>query len=219
MIKRKYYTLFSIICLLILSLGCCDIVKPGYKPVSGCYKVVNLDEYPDYVFKVFDYYCGWCSDIPITPEIFAKNGFSCGNYKYSIISFLKPNDCIGNTYKFDLLRICAMKKEDYNGGNIKENAKVICSKTFRPLYREVPVNSPITGLKGTIKIIDITDSELKLDIKTESVGEKTKKNSENTNKNEKPIDQQNTFNILYIIIPIIAIIIIGLIILSKQLRK
>ena len=202
----------SFICLVLLSLSYSDLIMPGYKPVVGCYKVINLNNFSNYVFVLVEYYPG--NSKPIGFKLINESGCYCKGYK------------------FNYCQIYAIKKQIFD--KLSKNPGTLLyylnnfskSEKFKVLYEEVPGKSDIKGIKGIIKILFVDDKEVKLEIKKEYIYNHNQNNttnfSENNSTNDtlsKEIDRKEDFGSMLIWISIISFVVIILIILLKKMKR
>lgn len=209
----KMKIVFSIIFLLILvsttSVAFADVIEPGMKEIKYYYEVSNIDNYPDYVFLAHG------NPSPIV-EIVNSSEFSF--------------------YKFSTVSIYAIKKSDFNENELKNMDEEELENFFKNDPRVIRSDIELQGSYKNVIIADPLDKALvvlevksikenKLEIKKSKV---VYEYVDGTKEEEKFIDQNTTpepsknsvwsDQVFYIIIPILAIIVIGVILIARRYK-
>lgn len=87
-----------------------DLIMPGTKSISWCYKISNIDNYPDYVFFLHGY--------PLAEGVPLKQGECINFYKFASphIYAIKNNDLMGMDLELKLAEIRSkIEQEELNG--------------------------------------------------------------------------------------------------------
>lgn len=207
--------IISIIFLLILSstlpIAFADVIEPGMKTVDFNYRVSNIDNYPDYVFLAHG--------IP-APTIEIINSSDFGFYKLSTVS------------------IYAIRKSDFNENQFKNmdnseidnffnnNPKLVKSDlVLKGSYGTVGIDNPLEDITVILEIESVDQNNLKIK-KSKAIYAYTDGIPEEkifTDQNTTPEPSRKSlsyeiFGLLYIIIPILAIITIALILIARKYR-
>ena len=211
--KRKViFSFIAIVFLLSLpSVAFADIIEPGMKEVKYYYEISNIDNYSEYVFLAHG--------TPSTSiEIVNSSEFSF--YKYSTVS------------------IYALKKSDFNENEFKNMGDEELENFFKNDPRVIRSNIELYGSYKNVFIADPLDKALvvleiksikenKLEIEKSKVvyayvdGSKEEEKFKDQNITPEPSKNGVSFwigQLFYIIIPVLAIIAIGLIIIARRYR-
>ncbi len=196
-----------------------DLIMPGTKPVSWCYEISNINDYPDYVF-VFN------------EERLAAHGI------------INQGDCF-SFYKIGLTSIYAISKTEFvESGLNKEltnkelsefnreffqenNTRLIKSNIQLNAFGSVQENDPLEKAVITLDIQSLSENDFNIQ-KSKITYTYTDKTSE-----EKVFQSQEVTpkpseiaispwwfaKFWYIILPIVAIVLIGIILLARRLKK
>lgn len=211
--KRKI--VFSFIAILFLlslpSVAFADIIEPGMKEVKYYYEISNIDNYSEYVFLAHG---------TPSPSIEIVNSSEFSFYKYSTVS------------------IYALKKSDFNENEFKNTGDEELENFFKNDPRVIRSNIELYGSYKNVVIADPLDKVLvvleiksikenKLEIEKSKVvyayvdGSKEEEKFKDQNITPEPSKNGVSFwigQLFYIIIPVLAIIAIGLIIIARRYR-
>ena len=184
-----------------------DLIIPGTKSVNWCYEISNINDYTDYVF-VFN-------EERVTGHRVINQG-----------------DCF-SFYKNGLISIYAIQKTEFNESELnreffkENNPKLIKSNIQLNAFGSVQENDPLQKAVITLDILSL--SENSFDIQKSKV---TYTYTDGTSE-EKVFQSQGTMpepsktailpwwfaKFWYVILPIVAIALIGIILLIRRLKK
>lgn len=208
----KLKIIISLFTLLILfsfsSVSYADVIEPGMKDVKIYYQASNIQNYPDYVFLIHG------SPYP-TLEVINSNEFTF--------------------YKFSTVSIYAISKTNFNENELKnmdesqvENFLTHSSVLKSDLIlqgssKTVNINNPLEKILITLninsidnEIMNVTKSKVTYTYKDGSVQEETFKDQ---NSIPEPSKNSTSFwndNLFYMVLPLIAILILGVIIIRLK---
>jgi hypothetical protein len=222
---KKIFHLFGLVFLLIFPLAVsADVISSGYKSVRYCFRVENINDYPDYVFIAY-----------------FQNPM--GGHKV-----INQNDCI-TFYKFSNPTIYAIKRNDFNEGEISPsqqveiwqqeknyfntNTRLIASGINIRSTNTVKIYDPTQQIIDVFRIgelnnFSLTISPLKVIYKyadgtsEEKFYQTPLKNIDSTNRPEasrKPFLLGWFIGFWYIILPLAAITIFLTIIILRRIRR
>lgn len=201
----------SIISIFILSITSpvvfADVIEPGMKEVKFYYTISNIDKYPDYVFLIHGTPSPTC-------EIINSREFSF--------------------YKLSTVSIYAIKKSNFNGtelsGNanfdnyFKSNPDIIKSNIkLDGSYKQVNINDPLEKAHVILDITSINGSKMEINkskiVFTYTDGTSQEETFKNQNTTPEPSNKSNlALELWYIVIPVLAIIAIVIIIISRKFK-
>lgn len=201
----------SIISIFILSVtlpvAFADIIEPGMKEVKFHYTISNIDKYPDYVFLIHG------TPSP-TYEIINSSEFSF--------------------YKLSTVSVYAIKKTNFNETELsgsanfdsyfKNNPDIIKSNIkLDGSYKQVNINDPLEKAHVILDITSINGSTMEINkskvIFTYTDGTSQEERFKNQNTTPEPSNKSNlALELWYIVIPILAIIAIVIIIISRKFK-
>lgn len=183
-----------------------DVIVPGEKYVPWCYEISNINSYPDYVF-VFN------EERVTGPKV------------------INQGDCF-DFYKIGLTSIYAIKKSEFNEGELnkeffkKGSPKLIKSNLQLSAFASVKENDPLENIVITLDITSLSQS--KFDVKKSKI---TYTYNDGTSEvkvfqtQDIPNPSRNAVlpwwfaKFWYIILPIAAVLLIGIILLIRRLRR
>lgn len=183
-----------------------DLIMPGMKSVSWCYEISNVNDYPDHVF-VFN------------EERVTGHGI------------INQGDCF-SFYKIGLTSIYTIKKTEFNENELNgeffegSNPKLIKSNLQLNAFGSVQENDPLQKAVITLDIISLSQNNLDIQ-KSKVTYTYTDGTSEEKVFQTQDIPEPSRTAILpwwfakfwYIIMPIVAIVLIGIILLLRRLKK
>lgn len=212
--KNRVSILFLLMLILTFfpSNACADVIEPGMKEIKNYYKISNINDYSDYVFLIHG------NPSPMY-EIINSSKFSF--YKLSHVSIYAVRRSYFNE---DYLK-------DKSDAEIQEyfqnNPEVIHSNIeLDGLYGTVKMDNPLDTAVTILKVVSLNDNELEIEkskiiyvYNDGSLEEKIFKKQ-----NDTPQPSQNTSpsffaEFWYFILPVLAIAAIGLILVSRRLKK
>lgn len=183
-----------------------DILLPGEKPVNWCYEISNINDYPNYVF------------------IF--------NHEYRGPKVVNQGDCF-NFYKFGSNGIYAIPKADFNEGElniesfgetepslIKSNIQL---DDIGPLKENDPLQAVVVTLRIQSLSGDIFDIQKSKVTYTYTDGMSEEKVFQSQEIMPKP-SRTAVFpwwfaRFWYVILPMLAIVLTGVVLLARRLKK
>lgn len=147
-ITKRFIFLLSLVFLFYFSLASADIIPVGYRGVSYCFQISNIEDYKDYTFIAY---------------------FQEPMGGHEIID---QDECVG-FYKFSNPKIYAIKSSDFNHSDIGtgyENEKIyfntnqnlVSSDLKIESLSTVPLTDPRSGIVDVLEIKDITEDSLAL---------------------------------------------------------
>ncbi len=210
--KKIVFSFISLLFLLsITSVAFADVIEPGMKEIKYYYKVSNIDNYPEYIFLAHG------TPSPIM-EIVNSSEFSF--------------------YKFSTVSIYALKKSDFNENELKNmddgelenffknDPRVIRSDIeLQGSYKNVVIANPLDKALVVLEIKSIKENKLEIE-KSKVVyayvdGTLEEEKFKDQNTTPEPSKNSVSFwsdQLFYIIIPILAIIAIGLILIARRYK-
>jgi len=215
---KSMKTRVSILLLLMLILTfypsnvCADVIEPGMKEIKNYYKISNINDYSDYVFLIH-------GNPSPTYEIINSSKFSF--YKLSQISIYAVKK--SNFNEEDLKDKSDAEIQDY----FKNNPEVIHSNLeLDGLYGTVKIDNPLDSAVTILRIVSLNESELEIEkskiiyvYKDGSLEEKIFKNQNDTPQPSPNTSPSFFAEFWYFILPVLAIAAIGLILVSRRLKK
>ena len=214
--KKEFILLFCCIFLIFVftaSMVSADLIVPGTKSISYCFKISNVDEYPDYTFIVY-----------------FRN--PVGGYE-----IIEQDECI-SFYKFSNPKIYAIKTSDFNEKDIgtndieemdyfENNTKLIPSEIEIHSLSAVSLNDPVDGIADILEIISLDEDNLEIkyskvqytyfDKSTEEL--MYQEDDIRPEPQEKSIYPMFFWRFWYLILPLLAAVIIGLIVLIRKQKQ
>ena len=184
-----------------------DLIIPGTKSVDWCYEISNINDYPNYIF-VFN------------EELLTGH------------RIINQGDCF-NFYKNGLTSIYAIKKTEFNENELnrkffeENNSKLIKSNIQLNAFGSVQENDSLQKAVITLDILSLSKNNF--DIQKSKI---TYIYTDGTSR-EKIFQSQETIpessktaillwwfvKLWYVILPIVAIVLIGIIFLIRRLKK
>jgi hypothetical protein len=201
----KIISSFLLILVLFMACGNCwaDVVEPGNKEISLSYQILNINDYPDYVFLFHG-----------TPEP----------------AFQVINDSEFSFYKFSQISIYAMKKSDFNLSELEkmnytqrdsffenDNRLIKSNISLNGSYGTVAQNNPLENAKIVLEIESINENQMIINKKYITYYFENGSSEKVNFNNQKiipqpPINNSSGFPIYYLILSIaLTLILISLI--------
>lgn len=184
-----------------------DVIEPGTKSVSWCYEISNVNDYPDYVFVYNE-------------ERVTGHGI------------IHQGDCF-SFYKIGLTSIYAIKKTEFNENELnreffsKNNPKLIKSNLQLNAFGSVQENDPLQKAVITLDIVSLTENNINIQ-KSKVIYTYTDGTSEEKVFQTQDITPESSRTAIspwwfakfwYVVLPIVAILLIGLVLLLRRLKK
>lgn len=200
--NKKIMLLLALAVFVSLSqLASADVMTPGTKYIDWCYEVSNVNDYPDYVFIYND-------------ERVSGHGI------------INDGDCF-NFYKLGLTSIYAIKKSDFNEGELnreyfsENNTKLIRSNLQVSAFGSVKSSDPLEKAVVTLKVNSLSGDNLEIqkDKITYTYKDGTSEVKVFSDQNINPEPSKKAFQYWYIIVPVVAIILISAILLFRRMKK
>jgi len=170
-----------------------DLITPGYRGISIENSITNINDFPDYTFVSVCY---------------------LGNF--AGVEVLKDEGVIEAYYKFCDVRVYAIKTTDFDGGKMilkegayNESLEQEYNKYLIEFFASDKAKLVVDGL-STYKQVPVSSSVEKI-VNNYVTDSDTMKASLQSEKNER-----NNLIYIYIIVPIIALIVIGYIIYRRK---
>lgn len=184
-----------------------DLIIPGTKSVNWCYEISNINDYPDYVF-VFN-------EERVTGHKVVNQG-----------------DCFG-FYKIGLTSIYAIKKTGFNESELnreffeENNPKLIKSNIQLNAFGSVEENDPLQKAVITLDIQSLSENNFNIQKSKVTYTYTDGTTEEKVFQSQEVMPEPSKTAILpwwfakfwYIILPIVAIVLIGIIFLIRRLKK
>ncbi|MCZ3364296.1 MULTISPECIES: hypothetical protein [Methanobacterium] len=207
----KNKLVISVISIFILSITSpvvfADVIEPGMKEVKLYYTISNINKYPDYIFLIHG-----------TPSP-----------SYEII-----NSSEFSFYKLSTVSIYAIKKSNFNETELSSNAHFYNYFKNNPdiirsnikldgSYKQVNINDPLEKACVLLDINSINGSTMEINkskiIFTYTDGTSQEKIFKDQNITPEPSNKSNlALELWYIVIPVLAIIAIVIIIISRKFK-
>lgn len=207
--KILFTTIFLLILVSTTSVAFADVIEPGMKEIKYYYKISNIDNYPDYIFLAHG------TPSPIV-EIINSSEFSF--------------------YKFSTVSIYALKKSDFNENELKNmddeelenffknDSNVIRSDIeLQGSYKNVVIADPLDNALVVLEVKSINGNKLEIEKSKIIYGyvDGTKEEEKFKDQNNTPEPSKNSASfwvnrLFYIIIPFLAIVAIGVILIARR---
>ncbi|HLC52423.1 MAG TPA: hypothetical protein VJI98_04225 [Candidatus Nanoarchaeia archaeon] len=211
--RNKLIILLSLILLVAPALVSADIIPVGYKGVSYCFEISNIEDYQDYTFIAY----------------FQE---PMGGHKV-----ISKEDCV-SFYKFSNPIIYAIKNSDFNEADIgteyedeklyfSSNPNLLSSNFEINSISTIPENDPKNKIVDVLEITSLSENNFVL-TKSKVVYTYTDGTTEEityTNQNTRPEASRQPIlprwfaKLWYIIIPLIAVLAFVAILLIRKFRK
>ncbi len=184
-----------------------DLIVPGTKSVNWCYEISNINDYPSYVFVSN-------ADIMASPGV------------------INQGDCF-SFYKFSLTSIYAIPKTEFVKSELNRkffegnNPKLIKSNIQLKAFGSVQKNDPLQKVVITLDIKSLSESNFDIQKSKVTYTYTDGTSEEKVFQSQKTMPKSSKTAILpwwfakfwYIILPIVAIVLIGIILFVRRLKK
>jgi len=184
-----------------------DLIMPGTKSVNWCYEISNINDYPDYIF-VFN-------EERVTGHKVINQG-----------------DCF-SFYKIGLTSIYVIPKAEFNESELnreffeENNPKLIKSNIQLNAFGSVQENDPLQKAVITLDIESLSESSFDVQKSKVTYTYTDGTSEEEVFQSQEIMPEPSKTAIMpwwfakfwYIILPILAIILIGIILLIRRLKK
>jgi hypothetical protein len=209
----KLKIIVSLCTLLILlafsSVSYADVIDPGMKDVKIYYQVSNIQNYPDYVFLIH-------GNPSPSLEIINSNEFTF--YKFSTVSIYAISKT--NFNENELKNMNESKAQNF----IKTQPNIIKSDIIlQKSSKTVNINNPLEKILITLNInsidnetMNVTKSKVTYTYNDGSVQEETFKDQNSIPEPSKNSTSLGNDNVFYIVLPLIAILALGVIIIRLK---
>ena len=208
--KTKFVALIIIACLLVPVFASADVIMPGYKEIDYCFKISNIDNYSEYTFIMY-------INVPLpTHEI------------------IKQGECV-DFYKLSSPRVFAIKSSDFDESKIdSENEQTYFESNFDliPSDVEIDATDPVKKSDCREKVVEVFEvvslSDDGFEMRkaktittfTDGTTEETYSDQETDSKlSEKSNSSWWIDNFWYWLVPLIALAIIIIIVLSRKCKR
>jgi hypothetical protein len=184
-----------------------DLIIPGTKSVNWCYEISNINDYPNYVF------------------VFNEERVT----GYRVIN---QEDCF-SFYKIGLGSIYAIPKTEFNESELnreffeENNPKLIKSNIQLNAFGSVQENDPLQKAVITLDILLLSESSFDIQKSKVTYTYTDGTSEEKVFQSQEIMPKPSKTAILpwwfakfwYVVLPILAIILIGIILLVRRLKK
>ncbi len=205
---KKYILLISLIIFaLFIQIVAADLIITGTKQISWCYEIPNIGDYQNYIFVYND-------------QTLSQHGI------------INSDDCF-SFYKYGLTSVYAIKKTEFNQKELNQdffsenNSKLIKANLVLNAYGIVQENDPLQKAIITLKIISLNEDKLEIQKSKITYTYTDGTSEEKYFQTQEIIPKPSKTTILpwwfakfwYVIIPLMAAMLIGIIIFLKRLKK